>query len=109
MVYRGTGISCVSAWQTLLPIANDLTLAALADANPTLPNGHTHPVTPLSEEPALGTGPHVTVLNVIGPQLHVAFLIIYHIPKVAHTLHVPGSLPHSTGHRALEITKQQHL
>lgn len=61
-----------------------------------------HPFTPLGEEPALGAGPHVAVLNVVRPKLHVAFLVIDHVPDVAHTLHVSGPLSHSTGHRALK-------
>lgn len=80
---------CPSAQQTLVPSSRKPTLRA-------------HPFTPLGEEPALRTGSHVTVLDVIWPELHVAFLVIHHIPDVAHTLHVSGPLSHSTGHRALK-------
>lgn len=68
--------------------------------------GHTHPLTPLSEEPAPCTGPHITVLNVIRSELHVAFLVVNQVPNVAHTLYISGPLPHSTGHRALQHSKQ---
>lgn len=81
--------SCPSAQQTLVPSSRKFSLRA-------------HPFTPLGEEPALCAGSHVTVLNVIWPELHVAFLIIHHIPDVAHTLHIAGPLSHSTGHRALK-------
>ena len=67
---------------------------------------HAHPLAPLRQEPALGAGSHVAVLNVVGPELHVAFLIIDHVPDVAHTLHVAGPLPHSAGHRALKHSKR---
>lgn len=65
---------------------------------------HAHPLAPLGEEPALGTRSHVAVLNVAGPQLHVALLIGHHIPDVAHTLYVTGPLAHATGHGALKHT-----
>lgn len=64
-----------------------------------------HPLTPLGQEPAFGAGAHVAVLNIIGPELHVAFLVVDHVPDVAHTLHVPGPLSHSTGHRTLKHSK----
>ena len=64
-----------------------------------------HPLAPLGQEPAFGAGPHVAVLNVIGPELHVAFLVVDHVPDVAHALHVPGPLSHSTRHRTLKRSK----
>lgn len=60
-----------------------------------------YPVTPFCKEPALGTGAHVAVLDVIWPQLHVTFLIIDNVPKVTDTLHISSPLPHSTRHWTL--------
>lgn len=65
-------------------------------------NTQPYPITPFRKEPALGTRPHITVLNVIWPQLHVTLLIINNVPKVADTFYIPGLLANSTWNRALK-------
>lgn len=69
-----------------------------ADPHPDLCLGHAHPFAPFSEEPALCTGAHVTVFDVVWSELHVALLVVHYVPNVAHALYVPGPLSHATGH-----------
>lgn len=69
-----------------------------ADPHPDLCLGHAHPFAPFSEEPALCTGSHVTVFDVVWSELHVALLVVHYVPNVAHALYVPGPLSHATGH-----------
>lgn len=49
----------------------------------------TYPVAPLGVEPAPGTGSHVTVLYVTGPQIHVALFIGNKVALVADTAYLP--------------------
>lgn len=48
----------------------------------------TYPVAPLSVEPALGTSSHITVLHIIGPQIHVALLIRNKVAHIADTVYL---------------------
>lgn len=47
-----------------------------------------YPISPLGVEPALGTGSHVTVLYIDGPQIHVALLIRNKVAHVADTAYL---------------------
>jgi len=58
-------------------------------------------VPPVCVEPALGAGPHVTVLGGAGLQVHVALLVRNKVPDVADAVHLPGPLAQTAGHRAL--------
>lgn len=51
-------------------------------------NCKTHPIAPLRVEPALGTGSHVTVLDIEGPQIHVALLIRNKVAHIADTAYL---------------------
>lgn len=46
---------------------------------------NSHPTAPLGVEPALGTGSHVTVLHIDGPQIHVALVVRNKVAHVADT------------------------
>lgn len=52
-------------------------------------DSNTYPIAPLGVEPALGTGSHVTVLYIDGPQIHVALLIRNKVAHIADTVHLP--------------------
>lgn len=61
----------------------------------------TYCVAPVGVEPALGTGPHVTVLHVGGPQVHVALLVRDKVSQVTDAAHLSRPLAEATRHRAL--------
>lgn len=58
-------------------------------------------VAPLGVKPALGTGSHVAVFHVDGPQIHVALLIRNKVPHIADAAHLPWPLTQATRHWAL--------
>lgn len=59
---------------------------------------NTYPVAPFGVEPALGTGSHVTVLYIDGPQIHVALLIRNKVAHVADAAHLSCPLTMPTWH-----------
>lgn len=61
----------------------------------------THCVAPVGVEPALGTGPHVAVLHVGGPQVHVALFIRNKVSQVTDAAHLSRPLPVATWNWAL--------
>lgn len=56
----------------------------------------THCVAPVGVEPALGTRPHVTVLHIDGPQVHVALLVWNKVSQVADAAHLSRPLAMAT-------------
>lgn len=64
-------------------------------------DSNTYPIAPLSVEPALGTGSHVTVLYIDGPQIHVALLIRNKVAHIADTAYLSWPLTQPTRHWAL--------
>lgn len=61
----------------------------------------THCVAPVSVEPALGTRPHVAVLHVRGPQVHVALFVWNKVSQVTDAAHLSCPLAVATWNWAL--------
>lgn len=64
-----------------------------------------YPSAPLGVEPAFGTGSHVTVLHIDGPQIHVALLVWNKVAHVADTAYRSWPLTQPTWYRALQNHK----
>jgi len=68
-----------------------------------------YPIAPLGVEPALGTGSRVTVLQIDGPQIHVALLIRNKVAHVADAADLSRPLTQPTWHRTLWRHRPQRL